>query len=251
MIKIKVQMLVRAKKLVDSMVDALNITAPRKEFRIPKMWVGKKWFSKEIKEAATIKAETYQKALYANTEESWRQFKIKRNMVVKLIKKKKKEYYEDRIDGNKENPTDMWKTLKELIRGESAGKKKSENIYFEELENVEGYSIADKFNLYCINNINDIVQSIDEDRSEETYIVSGQEVIENFERIEIKHLHEIIMGLPRKKDTEEGITSDILKAAFGVIKKEFVNIINSSLEEGNFPEGWKTATIQIEFICYT
>ena len=159
-----------------------------------------------------------------------------------LIKKKKKEYYEDKIDDNKENPTDMWKTLKELIRGEPAEKKESENIYFEGLGNVEGYNVADKFNWYYINSINDIVQFIDEDGSEETYIVSGQEVIENFKRIEIKHLQEIIMGLPRKKGTEEEITSDILKA-FDVIKEEFVNIINSSLEEGNFPEGWKTATI--------
>jgi exonuclease III len=32
----------RAKKLIDSIVNALDITAPRKKFRIPKVWEGKK-----------------------------------------------------------------------------------------------------------------------------------------------------------------------------------------------------------------
>lgn len=38
--------------------------------------------------------------------------------------------------------------------------------------------------------------------------------MENFEMVSIEHLEEIVMGLPKKKGTEEGITSDILKAAF-------------------------------------
>jgi len=37
-------------------------------------------------------------------EQNWLQFKTERNAVVKLIREKKKEYYEDMIDSNKENP---------------------------------------------------------------------------------------------------------------------------------------------------
>ncbi|XP_070165611.1 uncharacterized protein [Polyergus mexicanus] len=169
---------VRAKKFVDSIVNALDATAPRKNFRIPRIWEGKKWFSDEIREAAAKRDEAYRKALYADTEQNWLQFKIERNTVVKLIKTKKKEYYENMIDLNKENPTSMWKTLKEIIRGEPG-----------------------------------------------------------------EHLEEIVMGLPKKKGTEEGITSDILKAAFCVIKEEFVDIINNSLKEGCCPKSWKTSTI--------
>jgi len=42
----------RANKLVDNIVNTLDVTAPRKKFRIPKVWEGKKWFSDEIGEAA-------------------------------------------------------------------------------------------------------------------------------------------------------------------------------------------------------
>lgn len=239
---------VRAKKFVDSIVNALDATAPRKNFRIPRIWEGKKWFSDEIREAAAKRDEAYRKALYADTEQNWLQFKIERNTVVKLIKTKKKEYYENMIDLNKENPTSMWKTLKEIIRGEPGGKREVENIDFEILDGIEGCNIADKFNLYYIQSINSIVKSINGSKTGNAckriiYVIENEGIMENFEMISIEHLQEIVMGLPKKKGTEEGITSDILKAVFCVIKEEFVDIINNSLKEGCCPKGWKTSTI--------
>ncbi|KMQ82366.1 rna-directed dna polymerase from mobile element jockey-like protein, partial [Lasius niger] len=51
------------------------------------------------------------------------------------------------------------------------------------------------------------------------------------------------MGLPSKKGTDKGISSDILKAAFPVIKEELMGLINSSFSNGQCPDGWKTSTI--------
>jgi hypothetical protein len=42
----------------------------------------------------------------------WLQYKIKRNEIIKLIRIKKKKYYENIIDLDKENPTNMWKISK-------------------------------------------------------------------------------------------------------------------------------------------
>jgi len=47
-------------------------------------------------------------------------YKRERNTIVKLIKVKKKKYYENMIDRSKGNPTAMWKTLKKIIRSESS-----------------------------------------------------------------------------------------------------------------------------------
>jgi len=41
--------------------------------------------------------------------------------------------------------------------------------------------------------------------------------------IRIENLERVFMELPKKKGTEEEITSDILKVAFHVIKKQFVD----------------------------
>jgi len=38
--------------------------------------------------------------------------------------------------------------------------------------------------------------------------------MENFEMVGIENVERVIMKLPKKKGTEEGITNDILKAAF-------------------------------------
>jgi len=64
---------------------------------------------------------------------------------VKLIKVKKKKYYENMIDRNKGDPTAMWKTLKEIIRGEPSGNMKAEDINFKSLDNIEERNVADKF----------------------------------------------------------------------------------------------------------
>lgn len=242
----------RAKKFVDNIVDALDNTAPKKKFRIPRVWEGKKWFSDDIREAATRRDVAYNNALFDDTQQKWMQFKSERNKVVKLIKEKKKEYYENMIDCNKNDPTKMWKTLKELIRGEPMHTREIENIDFEILNDMNECNIADKFNMYYIQSINNIVKSIDSESAGPSgslgrrtiyAIENNDNIIENFEMIKIEDLEEIITGLPNKKGTEEGITSDILKVASCVVKEEFVDLINNSLREGCFPESWKTSTI--------
>lgn len=238
----------KARKFVDNIVGALDATAPKKNFRIPKVWEGKKWYSDEIREAANRRDEAYSKALYEDTDQNWLQFKSERNTVVNLIRAKKKEYYENLIDYNKGNPTSMWKALKEILKGEPMGIKKIEDIDFEILGNIEECNIADKFNLYYVQSINNIVNSINGSRpgcrdKRIIYVIESSEIIENFEMIRMKDLEEVVMTLPKKRGTEEGITSDILKAVFYVIKEEFVDVINSSLREGCCPDSWKTSTI--------
>jgi len=54
----------RANKLVDNIVNVLDVMAPRKKFRIPKVWEGKKWFLDEIGEVADRRAyKAYRRAL--------------------------------------------------------------------------------------------------------------------------------------------------------------------------------------------
>jgi len=54
------------------------------------------------------------------------------------------------IDSNNENPTKMWKTLKELIRDEPRNTEDIDNIDFEIVDGINGCNIVDKFNIYYI-----------------------------------------------------------------------------------------------------
>lgn len=124
------------------------MVAPKKKFKIPRVWEGKKWYCDDIGVASRLRDEAYHTAIHTGVEQDWMQFKTERNAVVKLIRMKKKEYYESMIDNNKKDPVTLWKTLKQLIRGESTGVKEINNVDFEILENKREYNLAEKFNLY-------------------------------------------------------------------------------------------------------
>jgi len=44
------------------------------------------------------------------------------------------------------------------------------------------------------------------------YIIENKGIMEDFETVKLEQLEKVV--LPKKKGTKEGITSDILKAAF-------------------------------------
>jgi len=163
---------------VRNMIAALDTVAPKKKFKIPKVWEGKKWYSDDIRLAANKRDEAYVRAIYTSNEQDWLQFKKERNIVVKIIRRRKKEYYEMMIDDNKNDPALMWKTLKDVIRGESAGPREiNDNIDFEILENVEEYTLANKFNIFYIQSIKETIESIrinDSQRTKTTYNIESK-----------------------------------------------------------------------------
>jgi len=53
----------------------------------------------------------------------------------------------------------MWKTLKEIIRGELIGIREIENINFEIIGDIDKCNITDKFNLYYMQS-DSVVNSI-------------------------------------------------------------------------------------------
>jgi len=147
--------------------------------------------------------------LYDNTEQNSSQYKNERN-AVKLIREKKKEYYENMINLNKEKSTTMWKTLKEIIRGKPVGIREVENTDFEIIGDIDECNIADKFNLYYIQSIDSIINFIKIDRSGSDiiehwininkkiiYIIENKGIMEDFEVVKLEQLEKIVLGLQK------------------------------------------------------
>jgi len=156
---------------------------------------------------------------------------------VKLIRVTKKKYYEKMIDRNKGNPTAMWKTLKEIIRGEPGNDMKAEDINFENLNNTEERNVADNFNLFYIQSIDNIIKSIksinetpEDSREDANANNKDREVLQHFHTVSIEEVEGIVRRLSRKKGTDEGINTEIMKTAWSVIKSKYIDIINSSLK---------------------
>lgn len=88
---------------------------------------------------------------------------------------------------------------------------------------MNGCNITES-NLYYIRDINNIVKFINGGKSQSSnrriiYVIENKEIMENFEMIKVKCLEGIVMEVPKKKSMEKGITNDILKIAFCIIKE--------------------------------
>jgi len=89
-----------------------------------------------------------------NSSKDWNLFKQLRNKVVDTCRMAKREYLDKRLDKNKEEPKQMWRLLKEMLKdthnreykGLQCGNRRNNNVK----------EMADVFNKYFVDNIREI-----------------------------------------------------------------------------------------------
>lgn len=88
-------------------------------------------------------------------------YKRSRNEIVKQLRINKLDFYKTKIDNNKRNPKQMWKTLKQLLG--SKNNQSSINAMKFGAEPIDDKKIiVNRLNEYFINSIRDIVNHIDD-----------------------------------------------------------------------------------------
>ncbi|KAL3269734.1 hypothetical protein HHI36_008794 [Cryptolaemus montrouzieri] len=131
-----------------SVVD--KISPPQKKVTRP----GIRWFDAEVKLVQKQRKEYYK--IFKFTEKDFEKYKLKRNLVVGLIGKNEREFYENEIDKNKGESKKMWKTLKELVN------KGQKSVDFSLLDlQIQGGAIEDSEFLFA-DSIKQPVSSIPE-----------------------------------------------------------------------------------------
>jgi len=78
--------------------------------------------------------------------------------------------------------------------------------------------VADNFNLFYVQSIDDIIKSINEIPEDSVGDANANnedgEVLQHFGTVTIEEIEGIVRRLPRKKGTDEGISTDIMKTAW-------------------------------------
>ena len=216
----------------------------RKEHRcVPARYSKNKWISSEIIEKMKERDRKYKAAALTGSQELWDEFKLLRNKVTHMIRVRKEKYYNDILDANKDNPKELWKNLKCLLP--ERNKECPSHVCFGGYKIEEEDSIANRFNEYFIESIEDIVISITNYHTEEDIIhgVDYYGEFSAFEPIDMKEI-KIYMKQLRKGTTEQnGIPTSIMKDAFDVVANRFLDVVNSSLKYGVFPENLKNSTV--------
>ena len=117
------------------------------------------WFNGKIQETVYYREYIRRKAVRLKDEHLWNEYKKCRNYVNNLIKKTKKEYYENEINASRTNAKHMWQTLKQIIPSKSKSnavpselEAKQFNEYFSTIGNDINAHFGSDITLPSLNN---------------------------------------------------------------------------------------------------
>lgn len=235
-----------ANRFVENMVDSLNTVAPKKIVIINGTLKPKPWFNDIVSVSQKLRDDSYIKAQLGNSVEEWQNYKTNRNNFVTILRREKKAYFEEKIDRVRNDSREMWKTLKKVTDERKTVNKQSGLINFPNSLDCDEESVASKFNNYFVDSIIDIAENIKHPDHEviemETNIEEGN-ALNTFQPIDIKQLKNIVLKLPNKAGTEEGLTAEILKKTFWRCGHALLNIVNMSITQGIVPIKWLRAQV--------
>ena len=229
--------------------NVVNTLYPVREILNKNIYVP--WYDQEVGNLVKERDRAYKKYVnYSdsnNSRELWGDYKNKRNGVTNLLKQKKANYYENKIDQNKDNCKEMWRCLKNLVKKPNVEISFS-NVNFgtdeERVMAVNEYQGACMFNEYFIDSINEIANSIMIPRQ---WSCDNLPVIEcrldEFQPLNLLQLKEIVFSIKKSNSVDNILNSNFLKETFCTMGYVLLNLINTSLETGVFPRDLRTSSI--------
>jgi hypothetical protein len=208
-----------------------------------------RWFNQEVKNAIKEKENSYKefhlRKIAGNNHidiyKSWDKYKKHRNKASNVLKKAKKNWFEQRIDTVKNDPKKMWITLKQLIAPKS--RPVLNEVEIEGIIYSESHTIAEKVNEYYINSIKEIIFSIPissqkNKRDEELKISKFTE----FKMLSIEEIRKIVSNMKMTGSTDD-IGLNIIKKTWEELGTHILHMINTSLQEGTVPDELKISTV--------
>ena len=184
------------------------------------------------------------KAIFANLETDWFNYKQTRNKVNIELRNAKKDYYSLKIAGQKHNPKQVWKTVNNLL-----GKQNKQTVV-NELD-IEGeiltnpQDIAEGFNDYFSKIGPNLARKIGTSNCNfENYIKKTKSGFAAFQSNTIRNVCHLLSGFSSNKATgTDKIFCKIMKIAAPAIADSLTYIFNQVITQSSFPDAWKMARV--------
>lgn len=221
-------------------LDILSEVAPKRTVRILPHY--QEWWNEKVKTATDDRDKHYKIYTQNQSLENWEVYKQKRNVAVKVMKLEKKKFMQSKIDSNRNNPKEMWKTLKSFIPT-NVPCPKFDSIKFQDGSiETDNLNMCQKLNEYYVKSIETIVDQIP--------LIPNYPIKEKILSVKLNHfgligtdeLKNIIFSLPCKGSPDD-ISAELLKKCFDEIANPLINIVNTSLELGVVPNDSKISVI--------
>lgn len=200
-----------------------------------------KWYDNELTNMNKRKFDLY---ILAKRTRNYTEYRLTRNEYKRLIKFKKREYIRNMINDAKHDQLKMWKSLKKLIGNNSCTQVMNE-IEINGVKFDNDKSIANNLNEFYIESVNEIRQTIivPNTMMDPSDIIPEMDNIFKFNQVTLDELKQILMSFNNKFNKNDLLNVRVLKDIFDAIGYFYLDIINTSLNSGVFPNELKTSTI--------
>ena len=201
------------------------------------------WMTSEI--ATLMRDRNYhlKKAKGNKTNFHWKQYRALRNKVQRKIKKSKSEYYCNLIKDSRNNPSDLWKSVKEAIPGSNPRKDNITSLISDGITHTNPTSMSSIFNKFFAT----IGVKLAEKFTMNTPTTNGVNQASSnfaFKTISCESVTKKIKELkPNKAVGLDKVSSRMLKDAADIVAPSLTSLFNISINNGCFPSTWKLAKI--------
>ena len=206
------------------------------------------WVTKGLSKSIAIKNKIYKKFLKAKDpilkNRLHNEFKRRRNIISNLLKKSKQNHYTKFFENNLANLKSTWKGIKELIR---FGSNKSNPTIDLEINGKLETDTSNHFHNYFFTIANNLSNRIKASKHSFDYYLNNPNpnsiYIEPITKEETLDYIKATLKPNKKSTGPNNLPSTLLKAVSDIICSPLSTIINSSFNNGIYPDFFKLAKV--------
>ena len=237
--------------LVEKITETINKIAPMKQSRIKSN--SQDWFDGEVAEKIAIRENLFKKFKKSQLQIDKELYNEARNRVFNLIKKKKKEFYEDKLKENIGKPKELWKTLKDL--GLPSKKiSSSPKICLEDNDGIsfDSNKISNMFKTFFSNLAEDLVSKLPAapNKFNKSTVENYYKNVDSINRLTFAHISretvlKILMNVDIAKSAGiDNLSGRFLKDGAKILASPIAQLCNLSIKTSSFPDCCKTAKLK-------
>ena len=220
---------------------------PIKQYRKKQNHKDNQWITKGLQNACKKKNTLYREFLKHRTAEAENKYKKYKNKLTGIMRIRKKEYYNEILENNKNNIKGIWNILNSIIRNGSRQTNYPEYFIDNDLnvDNIE--EVVNKFNHFFVSVGPKLAEKIPDPPMTGS---TNEEVIERnpssmfLRAIEEKEIIETVNKCKNKMSSDcHDIDMKTVKRVIAGISKPLTHIFNLSFQTGQFPHKMKLAKV--------
>ena len=198
------------------------------------------WFNEELYHA--IQERDYLLKVASRQEKGspeWARYKKKKNSVIKLKDRLKREYYQKSINDNRSESRKLWKTLQNLVPGKKSDSVTPHSLSHDNKEISDKKEMATIFNNFFATVGSKLGETFNFSDTDHISLPMNENLFE-FSRVSLSTVQKIVSRLENNKATGlDGINVRALKFGSPILSFYLTHLFNLSLSTGTVPLCWK------------